>query len=123
MVNRLKTLFLLGEKFITNELRLIVISYFCNICCSYTRHSMAPTTPVENAIKDMARESLIAISYSLPETDAASPTPSSEKTPEIKNNVTHNKGGTDVDYLSELISLSYIATYEQLPELKKVLIM
>ncbi|KMS99845.1 hypothetical protein BVRB_1g016970 [Beta vulgaris subsp. vulgaris] len=57
--------------------------------------------------EEATRESLIALSYSLPDKSPNSPD-SSEKMTEVDNGVTdHKKNGNSVDYWSDLISLSY----------------
>ncbi|KAK9757708.1 hypothetical protein RND81_01G181300 [Saponaria officinalis] len=77
---------------------------------------MSQPTPVEDTVGDATRESLIAISNSLPETDPTSPAaPPPEKSPETVN----DKEGAKVDYWSELISISYTQPEDEpLPELK-----
>ncbi|KAL9228788.1 hypothetical protein vseg_004330 [Gypsophila vaccaria] len=75
---------------------------------------MSQPTPAEDTVGDATRESLIAISYCLPETDPSSPVPSSEKSP----NTVNDKEGTKADYWSELISISNTQPDEPLPEPK-----
>ncbi|KAK9742704.1 hypothetical protein RND81_03G192300 [Saponaria officinalis] len=73
---------------------------------------MAQRSPSEDTVNDMTRESLIAISNTLPENE---PTASSKKTPRVVN-----KDSASMDnYRSELISLSYtVPVDEPLPQLK-----
>lgn len=76
---------------------------------------MAEKTPAADIVGDMTRESLIALSYTLPQTDVASPE-SPEKTTDDGNTVSEK----DVQNLrSELISLSYTSPdADRLPEFK-----
>lgn len=89
---------------------------------------MAQKMPAEDNVGDLTRESLIAISYSLPDSDkvAASPADQSpaspadqspEKTTEGGNTVREKDVSSIEDYISGLISLSYTSPdAETLPE-------
>lgn len=87
---------------------------------------MAEQMPaVEDNVGDMTRESLIAISYSLPDKDATTSAgiPEMEKTTggeSASSEKDNEKDNSDVkDYRSELISLSYTSPdVEPVPEVK-----
>ena len=84
------------------------------------QYFMAEKTPMMDIVGDLTRESLIAISYSLPDEISASPDCLEKMT--NGSNAVIQKDGSSMDNLrSELISLSYTSPVaETQPEVKRL---